>query len=432
MVNRDPEEPLLSEEEGRQNNVPAKSGFYTIFKNFVLMGWVAFGGPAAHIGLFEKTFVEQMKWMSASVFAELLALCQCLPGPTSTQVSFAIGVVQQGTLGGLFSGVLFQYPGAFMMSAAGLGAAKFLLEPSALTTAIVAGLSAAGVALVVDACLGLGKKLVTTTDTQVICLISACVSYYASAHFKLSTAWVFPMLIVFGGLSTRIARKNTPVTSAVEDNHVSSLGLSLKAGGFLLAVHFCILIAVIVLKRMIPYDDCPQLHWFEAFYTTGSLIWGGGQVVLPLLLSKVETWISPQEFYTGLALVQAMPGPLFNISAYLGALLGGPTGILICWVGLFGPGVMLIFGVLPFWGWFRSNRNYKLALPGLNASSVGLIVASCFQMALKVRSISPFPDASLLIGMASFCFVHLYNLPAPLAIAICGGFGVVAHFAHAQ
>lgn len=425
------DEPLLSEEEGRQNR-PAKSGFYTIFKNFVLMGWVAFGGPAAHIGLFEKTFVEKMQWMSASVFAELLAICQCLPGPTSTQVSFAIGVVQQGTLGGLFSGVLFQYPGAVMMSAAGLGAAKFLVNPSDTTSAVTAGLSAAGVSLVVDACLGLGKKLCITMDAQVICLVSACVSYYTAAHFKVHTAWMFPLLIVLGGLATRVTRRGTATTAATEENHVSSLGLSLKAGGLLLAFHFTVLAAVIVGRRMIPYEDFPQLHWFEAFYTTGSLIWGGGQVVLPLLLSKVETWISPEQFYAGLALVQAMPGPLFNISAYLGGLLGGPMGIVICWVGLFGPGVMLIFGVLPFWGWFRSNRNYKLALPGLNAASVGLIVAACFQMALKVRSISPFPDASLLIGMASFCFVNMYNVPAPLAIAICGGFGAIAHFTGMQ
>lgn len=429
MASGDPEEPLLSEEEERQNR--QSNGFLAIFKHFALLGWVAFGGPAAHIGVFEKTFVEKQRWMSASVFAELLALGQCLPGPTSTQVSFAIGVVQKGVFGGLFSGILFQYPGAIMMSAAGLGAAHFLVDPSELVSAIQAGLAAAGVALVVNACLGLGKKLCLNLDTQLICLVAACVSYYVSQHFKMHTSWVLPALIFAGGLTTRVTRRGATLP-AEEENHLSSLGLSMTGGAVLLLVWFVILIAAIVGRKVVPYEDLPQLHWFEAFYTTGSLIFGGGQVVLPLLLSKVDTWMTPQQFYTGLGLVQAMPGPLFNISAYLGGLLGGPVGIVVCWLGLFGPGVMLIFGVLPFWGWFRKFRLYKLALPGLNSASVGLIVATCFQMALKIRSISPFPDATLLIGMTAFCMVNMYNLPAPLAIAICGGFGALAHFAHAQ
>eukprot|EP00240_Pyramimonas_obovata_P001353 CAMPEP_0118932580 /NCGR_PEP_ID=MMETSP1169-20130426/10506_1 /TAXON_ID=36882 /ORGANISM="Pyramimonas obovata, Strain CCMP722" /LENGTH=429 /DNA_ID=CAMNT_0006875259 /DNA_START=139 /DNA_END=1428 /DNA_ORIENTATION=- len=429
MASGDPEEPLLGEEEERQNR--EGKGFLQIFKNFALLGWIAFGGPAAHIGVFEKTFVEKQRWLSASVFAELLALGQCLPGPTSTQVSFAIGVVQKGVAGGLFSGILFQYPGAIMMSAAGMGAAHFLVDPSPLTTAVTAGLSAAGVSLVVNACLGLGKKLCVNMDTQIISLIAACVSYYTSAHFRVYSAWMLPLLIFLGGAVTRVTRRNAALP-ADEENHISSLGLSMVGGGILLGIWFAILIAVVVARRVVPYEDLPQLHWFEAFYTTGSLIFGGGQVVLPLLLSKVDAWMTPEQFYAGLGLVQAMPGPLFNISAYLGGLLGGAVGIVVCWLGLFGPGIMLIFGVLPFWGWFRKFRLYKLALPGLNSASVGLIVATCFQMALKVRSISPFPDASLMIGMAAFCFVNLYNLPAPLAIAICGGFGALAHLAHTQ
>ncbi|KAK3257582.1 hypothetical protein CYMTET_33339, partial [Cymbomonas tetramitiformis] len=325
--------------------------YQDIFKSFALLGWIGFGGPAAHIALFEKEFVEKKKWMSQSVFLELLALGQCIPGPTSTQMSFAMGVIQKGIPGGLLSGILFQYPGFMIMSVVGLGSARFLLNPSDALRGIVAGLSAAGVALVVDAGWGLGNKICTDEITKLVCIFSTATAYYTAKTFVELKALVLPLLILWGGILTLVVKKKKPaaITTDVEAKMLQSMGLSINAGLILIGIWLAVLIVVIVLRNTVEYSSAPAIHWFEAFYRTGSLIFGGGQVVLPLLLGEVDTWMTEEQFYAGLGVVQALPGPLFNLSAYLGAIIGGVGGIAACWIGLFAPGIILIYGVLPFW-----------------------------------------------------------------------------------
>ncbi|ACO69863.1 chromate ion transporter family, partial [Micromonas commoda] len=359
-----------------------------IFWSFVLMGWTAFGGPAAHIGIFEKVFVEAKRWMSPTVFNELLSLGQCMPGPTSTQVSFAIGVVQKGIPGGLMSGMLFQYPGLLMMSLAGAGAAEILVNPDAWLRGLSAGLSAAGVALVVSAAVGLAKGQCKDQITSALCLMSATIAYYYQSN------WIFPLLIVVGGLTTLYTKRNDDVALPDRKEQIHHLGLSKLSGGILIVAWLVIWIAVASVVNTSDYDGNEELYWFEAFYRTGSIIFGGGQVVLPLLLKDVvpraNSWITEEQFFAGLGVVQAMPGPLFNLSAYIGALAARRAGINVlagifaAWFGLFGPGVMLIYGVLPFWGAFRKQPVYRRALPGLNSSAVGLVVAAVFQMSFKV------------------------------------------------
>lgn len=223
------------------------------------------------------------------------------------------------------------------------------------------------------------------------------------------------------------------------------------------------LVALGIAVSKTDYASNKELHWFEAFWRTGSIIFGGGQVVLPLLLNDVvqydttcsiasgatscvrseslTSWVTEEQFFAGLAMAQAMPGPLFNLSAYLGAVaarragVNVVVGIMCAWFGLFGPGVILIFAVLPFWGKFRKWRVYRRALPGLNASAVGLVVAAAFNIAFKVKSLSPFPNATVCIGMiCTFC-VHVVKLPrgtwtliqAPLVVVLGGLLGLIAH-----
>ena len=484
-----------------------------IFFSFVLMGWTAFGGPAAHIGIFQKAFVEVRarrasrppshpynlspsraspstvppfapsprsppsptlsssqgkRWMSTTVFNELLSLGQCMPGPTSTQVSFAIGVTQQGIPGGLLSGMLFQYPGLMMMSLAGAGAAEVLVNPDDWLRGISAGLSAAGVALVVSAAVGLAKGQCKDQVTSALCLMSAVVAYYYTSN------WIFPLLIVIGGLTTLYTKRNQDVTLPDETEKIHHLGANKMGGAFLIAAWIGIWIAVAAVVNTTDYDGNEAVYWFEAFYRTGSIIFGGGQVVLPLLLKDVvqydstcqlangtlavgasatdcvsyvdviraDSWITEEQFFAGLAIVQAMPGPLFNLSAYIGALAARRAGVNVAagiasaWFGLFGPGVLLIYGVLPFWGAFRKQPLYRRALPGLNSSAVGLVVAAVFQMSFKVREISPMPDVSVVIGILAFYGVHFgfpkpdgkgpYKVPAPLAIVAGGFLGLIA------
>ncbi|KAK3255906.1 hypothetical protein CYMTET_34936 [Cymbomonas tetramitiformis] len=282
--------------------------YQDIFKSFALLGWIGFGGPAAHIALFEKEFVEKKKWMSQSVFLELLALGQCIPGPTSTQMSFAMGVIQKGIPGGLLSGILFQYPGFMIMSVVGLGSARFLLNPSDALRGIVAGLSAAGVALVVDAGWGLGNKICTDEITKLVCIFSAATAYYTAKTFVELKALVLPLLILWGGILTLVVNKKKPaaITTNVEAKMLQSMGLSINTGLILIGIWLAVLIVVIVLRNTVEYSSAPAIHWFEAFYRTGSLIFGGGQVVLPLLLGEVDTWMTEEQFYAGLGVVQVI------------------------------------------------------------------------------------------------------------------------------
>ena len=457
---------------------PARRTYGDIAASFSLMGWTAFGGPAAHVGLFNKTFVRDASrpWMSQGVFSELLALGQCMPGPTSTQMSFAMGITQRGALGGVLSGGLFQYPGLILMTLGGAGAAEVLVNPGRIFSAFTAGVSVAGAVLVVSAGDSLARSQAKTPTTKALCALSAVVSYYYA------TAWLFPTLIAFGGCVTvfeahqREKRAKTLDASASADadadaDEVAHLGVKPITGACLIISWLATLIALIVVESNTDYATNKELHWFSTFWRVGSIIFGGGQVVLPLLLSDVvqyetacaardavtnactsyvtaetaTSWITEQQFFAGLALAQAMPGPLFNFSAYIGALAARRAGknvivgAMCAWFGLFGPGVMLIFAVLPFWGKFRKWKTYKRALPGLNASAVGLVVSAAVSIVLKVIEASPFPKATVCIGLMCAFGSHVVQLPkgaltliqAPIVIVVGGLLGLLAHAAEA-
>ncbi|GIL47404.1 hypothetical protein Vafri_4228 [Volvox africanus] len=411
--------------------------YFDILKHFSLMGYIGFGGPAAHIGLFQRYFVERYKWMSLQVFTELFALGQCLPGPTSTQVSFAMGTVKKGVLGGLLSGALFQYPGAVVMTLVGAGAAKWLTDPPGWLEGIVAGLSAVGVALVASATKGLLMKLCNTKITAIVGTLAAAAAIYWSEP------WLFPLLIVLGFIVTNITEWKLDRRLAGNDGGVESLGFGMLGGFVLIVVWLVVLVVVLVLARTAYKGKDNPLNWFEVFYRTGSIIYGGGQVVLPMLLTDVvqkypngteteNTWVTEKQFYAGLGAVQAMPGPLFNFAAYLGCVIAIKLkqtfilGAVLAWFGLFSPGVMLMFGVLPFWKRFRTWQIYRRGLSGMNAVGVGLILASVFTMTLDVYRISPFPNASLCIALFAFCAVDELKIFEPIVVAMGAVLGVIA------
>lgn len=417
------------------------AGFVDIFKHFFVLGWTAFGGPAAHVAMFQSIFVEKVAWMSSVVFLELLALGQCLPGPTSTQMSFAIGVVKKGIPGGLLSGILFQYPGLVVMSAVGIGVKEFVID--SWKKGISDGLAAAAVALVAVAASTLSKKICIDKITSGICVGAAVVAYYQPQ------AWTFPVLIILGGLITLAKKWKDPMPRMDARERVEHLGLGPVAGGILIVTWAVILVLVITFARQIPYEDFKPLHWFEAFYRTGSIIFGGGQVVLPLIINEVtseecanaldstegdpckDSWVTPDQFYLGLGIVQALPGPLFNFSAFLGAITASRAnihplvGVCVFWIGLFAPGILLIYGVLPFWRAFRNFPVYRRALPGLNAAAVGLIVTAVFSMFLSVVGRSSFPHTSVGIGIIAFALGDIYKVQAPLIILLGGLTGLL-------
>eukprot|EP00798_Chlamydomonas_sp_ICE-L_P024333 gene24333-9949_t len=416
----------------------AEVSWSELVKQFSILGWIAFGGPAAHIGLFQKRLVEKLGWMPSEVFMELFALGQCLPGPSSTQVSFALGIVKKGVLGGLVSGALFQYPGALMMSLLGIVAARVLSSAPFWVSCAASGVSAVGVALVASAAKGLLTKLCATRLLAIIATLTA-----AAAIYWPTTPGLFPLVIAIGGSITYTSHYFNKDDMALKGNKevVGHMGFGRTTGAVLIVLWACILAFVCILVRTLDYDhrkDATPLDWFEVFYRTGSIIYGGGQVVLPLLLGDLvaqdcsvhpcvespvvpvgNSWVSSEQFYTGLGLAQAMPGPLFNFAAYLGAVISWNFGYFpligaaLAWLGLFYPGVSLMFAVMPFWKRFRKWNVYRRSLDGMNAASVGLILASVFRMTLDVHAISPFPTTALIIGLVAFTCVDTLKIFEP-------------------
>ncbi|EFN55707.1 hypothetical protein CHLNCDRAFT_35448 [Chlorella variabilis] len=399
-----------------------------IAKHFGILGWTAFGGPAAHIAMFQKLFVDKLRWCTYMVFTELLMLGQCMPGPTSTQMGFAIGVLKKGLSGGLLSGVLFQGPGFLILAILGWAASKLfflalddsLNSPSLFSSPLPAGLAAAGVALVASAALGLVRNICKGRLLQVLCTVAAVIAYYYPKP------WTFPSLIVAGGLITLVAMRKNEIKVGPGWTGPSppplrrwwpppSLPSRPQSGE-------------------IAYESAKELHWFAVFYRTGSVIFGGGQVVLPMLYNDVvdQVWMSTEQFNAGLALAQAMPGPLFNFAAYLGAVIAqnagvnAIVGVIVCWVGLFAPGIIIIFGILPFWGGFRKFQVYRRALPGLNSTAVGLIVASVFQLTFSAWESSPHPTTSICIGILAYGATEAIAVPAPLVVLGGGVIGIIA------
>lgn len=433
-----------------QGEEPAirSAGYREVAREFFVLGWTAFGGPAAHIGMFKQRFVEKLRWVTINVFTELLMLSQCLPGPSSTQMGFSLGIFKKGLAGGMLSGVLFQGPGLLMLSLLGWAAAEVLDSPPAWLLGAVAGLAAAGIALVASAARSLVSSICKGRLLQVLCTMAAVIAYYYPKP------WTFPSLIVAGGLITTVA--NWHVTVKVEERNVEGiekLGFNKTLGLLLILCWIGILVGALVGSANTDYGSHKYLHWFATFFRTGSVIFGGGQVVLPMLYNDVvssscayvagggqdckdapDSWMSTSEFYTGLALAQAMPGPLFNFAAYLGAVMALNAGanviggIAVCWIGLFGPGLMLIFGILPWWGTFRKWQVYRRALPGLNATAVGLIVTSVFQLTLNAYTTSPFPHASICVGILAYGATDVLRVPAPFVVIGGGVLGLIAHY----
>ncbi|CAI5526358.1 unnamed protein product [Closterium sp. Naga37s-1] len=432
-----------------------RGSYWDLFVTFFFLGWTSFGGAAAHIAMYHKQFVELRGWMSEDMFAELLALTQTVPGPSSTQMSLAIGIMQKGITGGFLSWILFQLPGALIMSVAGFGVAKlpgalimsvagfgvakFLVDPPAWLSAISAGATAVAVALIADAAVMLGSKMCLNRVTRVLCVTSAAITFYYT------TQWIFPTVILLGGAVTYFTERNKPIPP--QRSNIQKLGVSPLGGGMLLFAWIAVLIFAIIYNKA---TGSQWMHLFEGFYMTGSVTYGGGPVMLPLLESIViehdtvcpagggkcfevdanTTMITTQQFLAGLALSQAIPGPLFNFSAYLGSVIGGIRGLATCWIAIFSPGVLIIIGILPFWGQFRKWKLYKRATPGFNATGIGLIWASAFSLGLKAVKVSPFPMASLCIGMFGYASTSFLKISPPLAIVGGAAVGVIAWATH--
>jgi chromate transporter len=384
---------------------------------FLPFGWVAFGGPQAHIALLHERFVERRHWLDEQRFVELLGLGQGLPGPTSTQMVVAVGTARAGPLGGLLALTFFLLPAAVIMGLAGLGVSEFLTASN--RPVWLDGIQPATVALVAVAAWRLGLAVVKTRTTIILMLLGGA----AATLWPLP--WVFPAALILGGLVSVITLRRGGSDLSPSDPGVplANLGISRLVGGLLLATFFLLLFGLILARLTFPELNQGLFGLFESFYRMGSLIFGGGQVVLPMMLTEVVNTglVTEQEFLDGFALMLALPGPMFAFSGYLGAVAAGPSGLLVALVGLFLPGVLIIFAVLPFWERVRQYSWVRQVLVGVNATAIGLVVAAVFMLWERA---DPDPSGAV-IALLAFGALGFLKVPAPLVIVGAGALGWV-------
>eukprot|EP00439_Symbiodinium_sp_Y106_P016165 s358_g2.t1 len=394
----------------------------TLAWNFFVMGTTAFGGPPVHISMFRARFVEKYGWLSSERFAELFAMANCLPGPSSTQVAYAIGITQGGVLGGLIAGFCFVIPGAILLSLLGFVSqtlSEQIEEPASPANAVAIACSAVGVALVFVAITGLIKKQVFEAGNQVvlggICFFTGAICLLVHP----APAWLNPTLIFVGGLTTIIY----PASKDSEVKHAQDTGKS----GMPVALAVCIFLLYVAVAAFTLWRDTFDHGWVMPFLTAGMFVWGGGPVVLPMLMTFLTpSWISPTIFLAGISFAEMMPGPVFNISCFLGIQLALNSGvywlwgIFLCWAGLMGPGVTLIFGAYTLWDELRKQRLYQHALPGLNAAAVGLLVPTMFVVYDTLQARSPWQSGSRALVVLAYYFIELVKVNVPLVVVVSG------------
>ena len=338
-------------------------GAAEVFGAFLRLGLTSFGGPVAHLGYFRAEFVERRRWLSDGQYAELVALAQVAPGPASSQVGLALGLMRAGPLGALAAWTGFTLPSALLLAgfAAGLAVAGGVEGAGWL-----AGLKAAAVAVVAQALLGMGRSLAPDAPRQTLAA--------AAAALALLVPGVAGQLgaIGLGALAGLTLLRGAAVPAA---EAAAPVPLSRAAGAACLAAFAVLLVGLPLAAGLSPW-----LAYADGFYRAGALVFGGGHVVLPLLEAEAvgRGWVEAESFLAGYGAAQAVPGPLFAFAAYLGQASAGAAGAIVALVAIFLPGALLIVGALPFWAAVRERPGLRAALTGVNAAVTGLLLAALY------------------------------------------------------
>ncbi len=368
------------------------------------LGLTSFGGPIAHLGYFHNEYVCRRKWMDEKSYADLVALCQFLPGPASSQVGIGIGVMQGGLLGGIVSFIGFTLPSVVAMIIFAIILQGFDLRDAGW----IHGLKLVAVAVVAHAILGMAKNLTPDIKRKAIALFALVGTLMWQTVFTQVSVITISALVGFILYShqtdNNIPKKTFPVS---------------KGFGLTCLVLFVGLLILLPILR-----EVTTLKWiamFDSFYRSGSLVFGGGHVVLPLLQGEfIPTgWVSKDEFLAGYGAAQAVPGPLFTFAAYLGAVMNGWWGGILATIAIFLPAFLLILGSLPFWDSLRRNPKIKGALLGVNAAVVGILIAAFYQPIWTSSILAPIDFA---FSAILFSMLEYWKLP-PWVIVVTGAFG---------
>ncbi len=381
-----------------------RSSVWTIFFSFLRLGCTSFGGPIAHLGYFRNEFVVRRKWLAEEAFADIVGLCQFLPGPASSQVGFTIGLLEGGPLGAFAAWTAFTLPSAFLMFAFAYGHRLF---SGRIGAGVLHGLELVAVAVVAQAVWGMMQTLSPDRVRATIAVVGAGVVLLSGrAASQLAAILVGAILgVILCREGSAPPREELPIS------------ISRIAAIAALAVFVVLLIGPAI---YLAAAQNQAVALFQAFYRSGALVFGGGHVVLPLLRAAtvVPGWIDDNTFLAGYGAVQAVPGPLFTFSAYLGAVVRpephGATGAAIALVGLFLPGLLLVIGVLPFWNALRGSVRTRAVFAGVNASVVGILLAALYTP-VWTSSVHKAGDFALVLG----AFLALVAWKAPPWVVVC-------------
>ncbi len=386
---------MMSDQAGTAQDAGTRGSRGEVFMAFLKLGLTSFGGPIAHLGYFRDELVTRRRWLSDQAYADLVALCQFLPGPASSQTGFALGMMRAGWLGALAAFVAFTLPSAVLLLLFAMAAGEIA---GPVGTGALHGLKIVAVAIVAQAVWGMARNLCPDRERATIALAAVGVLAFLPGAFGMVGA------ILLGGVAGLVLRRGAATTGAHVAVPVS------RAAGVAALVLFGLLLALLPALA----GQGQALAVLDSFYRAGALVFGGGHVVLPLLQAEVVEpgWVSADAFLAGYGAAQAVPGPLFTFAAYLGAVLGpepnGPAGAVLALLALFLPGFLILSGVLPFWDGFRRLAWAQSAMQGANAAVVGILGAALYSPVFT-SAVTDLREFALALG----CFVLLMAWKSP-------------------
>lgn len=378
-----------------------------VFRVFLRLGLTSFGGPIAHLGYFRNELVIRRRWLDESAFADLVALCQFLPGPASSQVGFGLGLLRGGAPGALAAWAGFTLPSAALL-------VVFAYASAALSGPIGAGLlhglKLVAVAVVAQAVWGMARALTPDRRRAAIAIAAVLLVTFAPTSIGQIGAIAAGSLAGLGLCRGEGGAPAEPLPFRVS-----------RLAGITALTIFALLLVVMPIVAAATQSQGVVL--FDAFYRSGALVFGGGHVVLPLLQAAVVTpgWISSNEFLGGYGAAQAVPGPLFTFAAYLGAVShlppNGIAGAIVALVGIFAPGLLLLVGVLPFWSEFRRQPAAQAVMRGANAAVVGILGAALYNPVWTSAVLGPADFAAALTG---FLLLVVWKVPPWVIVLLLG------------
>ena len=393
--------------------VPVAGAPLDVFRVFLGLGLTSFGGPIAHLGYFQEALVRRRCWLADEEYADIVALCQILPGPTSSQVGLMVGLRRAGVAGAVAAWAGFTLPSALLMTIFALGLNVF---DNAVGEGIIHGLKIVAVAVVALAVWSMARTLWSDRPRVTVGLAAAILALLwptaIGQVLVLAAAAVAGLTLLARGSPPSPASGSATTMTGPIGRPLAVICLALFAG------------LLVTLPLLAGVANTPLVDLFDGFYRSGSLVFGGGHVVLPLLESEVvpNGWVTPDDFTAGYGLAQAIPGPLFTFGAYLGAVTDGVVGAVVALVAIFLPSFLLVFGIVPFWEAVRRRPAMLAALAGVNAAVVGILLAALYDP-IWTSAIGQPADLALAVGAVGA--LAWWKVPPWLVVLAAAGVGIV-------